>query len=843
MNQQNIQAAFEYLKSANLLNANYLEELFIIGKLSDDETVKAEVLERMTEFADKGTLKVYQSTTKIPQNGGQKDVIKALVTIAKKSEMLDIGKMFRLLNNHFRLSLITGVETDGEEALDEELRVFKGIAWGKEPAQIPRFNGIRELNIFSDAFEVIPDEIGALTSLEKLSINHYGSQSLPASFANLVHLKELELHITTLTEIPAFILELPALTTLKIEGSHYSYSPTHFTIPAWIGQLPALKNLELAYIREEVLPENLFPPQLEEVYFAQMSKLQSVPASIEQCSSLKSFVIATSPHITRLPDGMKNLKELEELKLINMEGLTHLDGNLVYAPQIRELEISGSNAEISEPEKTINLVEELLIRNESYLKYVLENPDLFPEIKKLRISQIKKKSAFNGGIGGLKKLEQLEIIYSSGLDELLSDLGNCLYLQELEFMNSEIEQFPNLKELELKRIKLWNCEKLVVSFDSLPKKIDDFHLFNVGMLDFEASGPKHIERFKLENTGIVHFDAIGKHDCKQVKLFPGTAKTVDGKPVIEQLPDFSAMKNLESFEIYGSIDHIGNCFTGLTKLKHLRLEGVDFSTEKHPITSIPSDLLQDSDIETFQLTNYTGSNLDAILQAGKNLQSIQLRSIHHLDYLPDLSALSQLEHLGISHCEGFISLKNPLPEIKSVTIEWCKKTAIILYEELAAKKSLRKISLSYLGDHFDYFPVTLDFLESLELRSFRIREVPAAIENFKNLHTLGLDYSNIKTLPKEMASLSKLKRMAIDGLWFDELPLELAALDLEEVRMYFSKFAGNNMKREKYAILIGENCRIVRSFSTGEASNHLNRYDWRTIEARETRRKILDLSN
>ncbi|WP_300664115.1 hypothetical protein [Fluviicola sp.] len=839
MDLKNIQAAFDYLKANNLLNANYLEELFMIGKLIEDESVKTEVLDYMTQFADKGTLKVYLSNTKIPQNGNQKDLVKALVTIAKKSETLDIGKMFRLLTNGFRISLISGIETDGEEAPDEALRIFKGIVLGKELAQIPRFNGIKELTIFSDGFDVIPDEIGALTSLETLSIDHYGSQTLPASFANLVHLKELKLHITTLTEIPAFIRELPSLTALKIEGSHYSYSPTHFTIPEWIGQLPALKNLELAYIQEETLPENLFPPQLEAVYFAQMSHLKSIPASIEQCSNLKSFIIATSPQITQLPDGMKNLKELEELRLINMNGLTQLDGNLVYAPQIRALEISGSNAVISEPEKTINFSEELIIRNESYLKYVLENPDLFPEIKKLRISQIKKQSDFSAGIGGLKKLEQLEVIYSSGLDELLSDLGNCRHLEELEFMNSELERFPDLKELELKKITLWNCKNLFVSFEALPKKTDELHLFNVGMLDFEASVSKYIGRFKLENTGIVHFDAIGKHDCVQIKLFPGSANTIDGKPVIEQLPDFSAMKNLESFEIHGRIDHIGNCFTGLTELKLLRLEGMDFSTEKHALVSIPSDLLRDSNIETFQLTHYSGSNLDAILLAGKKLRSIELRSIHHMNYLPDLSLLSRLEHLGISHCDDFISLKNPLPEITSVTIEWCKNATIDLYEELASKKSLRKVQLRYLGDRFNYFPIKLDFLESLELQAIRIPEVPAAIENFQHLHTLGLDSSSIKTLPKEMASLSKLKRMAIDGVWFDELPLELAALDLEEVRMYFSKFAGNNMKREKYALLIGENCRIVRDFSTGEKTNRMNGYDERTNEAREARRKIL----
>lgn len=839
MNLQNIQVAFEYLKANNLLDMNHLEAIFMIGKLSEDASVKAEVLDWMTKFSDKGTLKVYLSNTKIPQTGNQKDLIKALVTIAKKSETLDISKMFRLLINDFRISLITGVEADDEEAPDEELRIFKGIALGKELAQIPRFNGIRELSIFSDGFDVIPDEIGELTSLEKLSINHYGSQSLPASFANLVHLKELKLHITTLMEIPAFILELPSLTKLKIEGSHYDYSPTHFTIPEWIGRLSALKNLELAYIQEEILPDNLFPPQLECVYFAQMHNLKSIPSSIEQCNELKSFTIATSPRIERLPDGMKNLKELEILKLINMDGLAELDGNLVYAPQIKTLEISGVKALISEPERMINMFEELIIRNESYLKYVLENPNLFPEIKKLRISQINKKSDFHGGIDGLKKLEQLEVMYSSGLDDLLSDLGNCVHLKVLEFLNSELERFPNLKALKLEKVTLRNCKKLSVSFESLPQVVDELWFFNVHLVDFESSGPKRIGRLKLENTGITNFNAIAKHDYTHIQLFPGSSNTIDGKQVIEQLPDFSAIENLESLEIHGFIDQIGDCFSGLTKLKLLRLEGMDYSTEKHSIVSIPSDLLQQTAVEMFQLTNYIGSNLDEILLNGKELVSIQLQSIHQMNYLPDLSSLSQLEHIGISHCDDFVSLKNPLPDISSVEIEWCKNADIVLYNELASQRSLRAVKLSYLGDDFNYFPVNLDFLESLELKSIRISEVPVEIEKFKNLHTLGLDSSFIKTLPKELASLSKLKRMAIDGIWFEELPLELATLDLEEVRMYFSRFSGNNMKREKYAVLIGENCHIVRTFSTNGEMNWGNEYSEQTLEARETRRKLL----
>ena len=839
MNLENIREGFNYLKENDLLNEHHLEELFIIGKLSEDESVKGEVLDRMTRFADKATLKVYSSAAKIPQNGNQKELVKALITIAKKSETLDIAKMFRLLINHFRLSLISGIEVENEKEPDEQLMIFKGIALGKEIAQIPRFNGIKELTIFSDGFDVIPEEIGELTLLEKLSIDHYGSQSLPSSFSKLVHLKELSLHITTLKEIPAFILELPALTTLKIEGSHYDYSPTHFTIPEWIGELPTLKKLELAYIQQETLPQKLFPPQLEQVYFARMRNLKSVPASIEQCKSLKSFKIATSPHIERLPDGVSNLEELEELELINMDGLSVLDGNLVYAPQIRTLGISGVKAVISEPERTVNMSEELTIRNESYLNYVLENPDLFPGIKKLHISQINKQSDVHRGIGGLKNLEQLTVLYSSGLDEVLSNLGNCANLKELEFLNSELERFPDLKQLKPEKIKLMNCQKLSVSFESLPQTIDELSLFNVHLLDFESSGSRSIHRLRLENTGIVHFDSIGKHDFTHVQLFPGSSNTVDGKQVIEQLPDFSAMENLESLEIHGFINQVGDCFSGLRKLKHLRLEGMDYSTEKHAIVSISSDLLRQTAVETFQLTSYAGSNLDAILLNGKDLVSIQLRAIHQMSYLPDLSSLARLEHIGISQCDAFVSLKNPLPGIRSAEIAWCKNAAVVLYKELASEKSLREVKLAYLGADFNYFPAELDFLESLELQSIRVREVPAAIENFKDLHTLGLDSSSIKTLPKELAALSKLKRMAIDGVWFDELPLELAALDLEEVRMYFSRFAGNNMKREKYAILIGDNCQIVRTFSKDGKMDRANGYGEQTIEARKTRRKLM----
>lgn len=841
MNLTNLQAGFEYLKAHDLLDAHHLEELFLIGKLSEDDSVREEVLERMTQLADKATLKLYSSNLHIPQNGNRKDLVKALVTIAKKSETLAIGRLFRLLINDFRLSLISGIAADNETEPEEELTIFKGVALSKETALIPRFNGIRELTIFPDGFDAIPDEIGELTSLEKLSIDHYGSSSLPDSFAKLVHLKELTLHITTLMEIPAFILQLPSLTTLRIEGSHYDYSPTHFTIPAWIGQLNALTHLELAYIQEEALPEEVFPPQLEQVYFAQMKHLKAIPASIERCQHLKSFTIATSPHIERLPEGMNRLNELEVLELINMSGLAALDGNLVYAPHIRTLGMSGVPAVISEPERAVNLSEELVIRNESYLKYVLENPDRFPAIRKLRISQLNKQSDVHGSIGGLQRLEQLEVFYSSGLDDMLSDLGSCTHLKELEFLNSEMERFPDLKALDLEKITLMNCQQLSVSFESLPQTVGELHLFNVGVLDFEASGPRHIHRLTLENTGIAHFDAIGTHDCTYVRLFPGSSATVDDQAVIAQLPDFSAMTNLASFEIQGCIDRIGACFSGLMQLKHLRLEGMDYSTEQHPIGSVSSDLLRQTAVETFQLTNYTGSDLDAILLNGNDLVSIQLRSIHELAYLPDLSSLTRLEHIGISHCDGFVSLKHPLPAIRSVEIAWCKHMAIALYDELAAIQSLREVKLAYLGDAFDHFPVQLDFLERLELQSIRIGEVPKEIEHFQHLHTLGLDSSSIKTLPKELASLSGLKRLGIEGVWFDELPLELAALDLEEVRMYFSKFSGNQMKREKYAILIGEHCRIVRAFSTDDATQRAGVYSERTLEARETRRRLLGI--
>lgn len=93
-----------------------------------------------------------------------------------------------------------------------------------------------------------------------------------------------------------------------------------------------------------------------------------------------------------------------------------------------------------------------------------------------------------------------------------------------------------------------------------------------------------------------------------------------------------------------------------------------------------------------------------------------------------------------------------------------------------------------------------------------------------------MELENQDFKPKEMASLSNLRNLAIDNNLLEEFPVEFAQLQLEQVRMFFSKFAGNNMKREVYAILINDNCNLVKQFD-GEV------YYWQTIEARDYRKK------
>jgi Leucine-rich repeat (LRR) protein len=103
----------------------------------------------------------------------------------------------------------------------------------------------------TDYVRQLPETIGRLTTLSRLTIYGQGMRTLPNSIGELTHLQTLVIINTPLTSLPESIGNLRELEYLEIAGTNIR------SLPASIGNLTHLKGLVLAYNQLDTLPVTL----------------------------------------------------------------------------------------------------------------------------------------------------------------------------------------------------------------------------------------------------------------------------------------------------------------------------------------------------------------------------------------------------------------------------------------------------------------------------------------------------------------------------------------------------------------------------------------------------------
>jgi|GEM_PF-3872507 len=822
----NPRALYEKIKSSGQPLSQFIEALFLIGKVED--SLKEEIAKILEEQAAPCIVKLFKGKSKIAVSGKSTEIkarIKKLISFAKKSDQLDIGKLYCLLR--------TGDPIKGD------LNIYSNKhPLSKEPEYLERFNGIHQLSTMYGFPEKFPESIGALQSLEELTIKEQNITELPASIGLLKQLKSLRLEVKSLKEIPSCIKELDQLEILRIQGAHYDYETTDFRLPEWLGQLKGLKELRLAYLQEEIFPETLFSESLEVIQLAQLKQLKKIP-SVGHCRNLKKFSLATSDQITELPAALSSLKMLEELKVVNMRGLKVLDGNLVYGPQLKKARIDGVEAEITEPDRSIKGFKTLNVRNLNYFNYLLKNPDLFPEIEELNLSNLKGNLDTTNGLGAFKKLKRLKLYVIELNDSFINDLGKCTLLEDLEIYFWNATQLPNLMGCEhFKSLRIHQCTNLELSFSQLPEQLPHLKIFNINQVNFESTARKVVSTFECEGNSLVHLSKIGMHQFESLYIYCNDTHTIDGAIRLETLPaSFSQLTSLKQVDLNISIKNVPDVFSMLPHLADLSIQGYNINhlgEPSNPIEFIDPAILRSSSIRKLTISNYRGDHLEDILSPNSVLVHLSLKAIVNGDTLPDISHLTHLKELVIENHRGFTSFKNPLPKLERLELRWCKKVTPAIYAQIASMTHLKEVRLISLYEAITRFPVEWHFLEALFLNNSRIDVIPSGIQQFKQLHTLSLYGLDMDALPPELGRLNQLKRLSLGSCWLKHTPIELGVLELEELAMTFSKFAGNNMKREAYAVLVNERTKIVTNFGGSDIA-------WASAPARELRKKLLGI--
>jgi len=307
----------------NALADDYTEELFVAGKLLPHHEREVEILLKASK---KDILKAYKSKKNLRLTSSHTDYaynLKSVLAYAKKSEDLNAGKMMLLLGHR-------------------HLSVSPDTPLYKEPHFIARFNGIKYL-IVRD-FKELPTEIEQLSLLEELSVDSFYMETWTLDLAKLQNLKLFHLESHALRKLPEMLKDLPHLEMISLTGQQLV--PTRLEIPEWLGELKMLKKLVFTYHPATELPDNVLPSNLEEVTFWYNKNLKALPSSLLQCHRLRRLALCRCDALAALPEGLENLKYMEEITLREMKSLQKLDARFIYGSQVKTLDLEGTPAQI-----------------------------------------------------------------------------------------------------------------------------------------------------------------------------------------------------------------------------------------------------------------------------------------------------------------------------------------------------------------------------------------------------------------------------------------------------------------------------------------------------------------
>jgi Leucine-rich repeat (LRR) protein len=110
---------------------------------------------------------------------------------------------------------------------------------------------------FDDSTFSLPEEIGELTQLEKLTLLNVPLSSFPEWIGRLKNLKYLMVRGNDVTQIPPFIQNLTKLKTLRVENCELN------RLPKELSRLAGLTELGLGDTKIPYFPIEYLPPKLK----------------------------------------------------------------------------------------------------------------------------------------------------------------------------------------------------------------------------------------------------------------------------------------------------------------------------------------------------------------------------------------------------------------------------------------------------------------------------------------------------------------------------------------------------------------------------------------------------
>ncbi len=199
---------------------------------------------------------------------------------------------------------IAACREDGAASLN-----LKNPVGSKElPSELWTLTQLKDLTLWWNKLENLPEDIGRLKNLESLSVESDQLKQLPNQIVSLSHLRHLEVIGSQMTELPADFGNLSALRTIILQRTQLHELPNGF------GELNRLEVAEMDFNRLGKLPDDLSGLTNLRVLTLQGHQLSALPKTVGELSAMEELYLGGN-QLGRLPNEISNLRNLETLAI------------------------------------------------------------------------------------------------------------------------------------------------------------------------------------------------------------------------------------------------------------------------------------------------------------------------------------------------------------------------------------------------------------------------------------------------------------------------------------------------------------------------------------------------
>ncbi|MGL5682049.1 MAG: leucine-rich repeat domain-containing protein [Marinifilaceae bacterium] len=534
---------------------------------------------------------------------------------------------------------LTFEEIRGEQRV-VGIRIMEWNQQGEVPKEIGNLKELRSLSIQGGYIQgKVPDAITSLRKLESFNIA-YGSSTVwyvPTTTKNMLSLKEfrsgqIRIASSTLTNL----YDLPNVETIAL-------SVLDGELPDGISKMEHLKELNLSMSGVTQLPDDLGNvTSLEIINLSNCGKLREIPVTLSNATNLKVVKLNGCPGVMELPETMGQINTLEELNLSGC-GIATLPENITGWKNLLLLNIERCNNLLSLPENIGELpkLKQFQFSNCSSLQSLPESIVKLP-IENLNLSNCSSLSTLPENMGELSQLTEINLSGCSSLSLLPESFGQLANLKKITFSTENELQLPssfgNLVALETINGGKYGTGPGVVADLSLFSTLTSLKVLNLSSNHVTGSLSNLKDLVKLQDVNLsntkidknVDFSAFITPQLNTIILSGnGLQGTLNGITLGANLTRIQ----LDDNELSGNLpEDITNCI----KLTTLNL------TNNNITGNIPDSYAS----ETMKWT-WAGLLLKNNCMSGKISTTVQNSSFWKQRWYPDNNILPQKEGFGL----------------------------------------------------------------------------------------------------------------------------------------------------------------------------------------------------